>query len=92
MRTNSATARRRSCANHGLLTVGHSVEEAAWWFITMERSCHAQLMAEAAGKPILIDPEMAALTRGQVGSHFAGWFSFQPLFDRITREQPDLFD
>ena len=29
---------------------------------------------------------------GQVGSHFAGWFSFQPLFDRITREQPDLFD
>jgi ribulose-5-phosphate 4-epimerase/fuculose-1-phosphate aldolase len=78
--------------NHGLLTVGHSVEEAAWWFITMERSCHAQLMAEAAGKPILIDPEMAALTRGQVGSHFAGWFSFQPLFDRITREQPDLFD
>ena len=78
--------------NHGLLTVGQSVEEAAWWFITMERSCHAQLMAEAAGKPVLIDPEMAALTRGQVGSHFAGWFSFQPLFARITREQPDLFE
>jgi ribulose-5-phosphate 4-epimerase/fuculose-1-phosphate aldolase len=78
--------------NHGLLTVGQSVEEAAWWFITMERSCHAQLMAEAAGTPILIDPDMAELTRGQVGSHFAGWFSFQPLFDRITREQPDLFD
>ena len=38
--------------NHGLLTVGHSVEEAAWWFITMERSCHAQLMAEAAGTPV----------------------------------------
>jgi ribulose-5-phosphate 4-epimerase/fuculose-1-phosphate aldolase len=78
--------------NHGLLTVGHSVEEAAWWFITMERSCHAQLMAEAVGKPVLIDPDMAKLTAGQVGTHFAGWFSFQPLFDRITREQPDLFD
>ena len=38
------------------------------------------------------DTEMAALTRSQVGSHFAGGFSFQPLFDRITREQPDLFD
>jgi ribulose-5-phosphate 4-epimerase/fuculose-1-phosphate aldolase len=37
--------------NHGLLTVGHSVDEAAWWFITMERSCQAQLMAEAAGSP-----------------------------------------
>src|SRR6185312_11124923 len=51
--------------NHGLLTVGQSVEEAAWWFITMERSCHAQLMAEAAGTPILIDPDMAELTRDQ---------------------------
>ena len=37
--------------NHGLLTVGHSVAEAAWWFITMERSCQAQLLAMAAGTP-----------------------------------------
>ena len=76
--------------NHGLLTVGHSVDEAVWWFITMERTCQAQLLAEAAGTPILIDPEMAALTAKQVGSHFAGWFSFQPLYERIVREQPDL--
>ncbi len=25
--------------NHGLLTVGDTVDAAAWWFITMERSC-----------------------------------------------------
>ena len=78
--------------NHGLLTVGHSVDEAAWWFITMERSCQAQLLAEAAGTPVLIDPDMAKLTASQVGSHVAGHFSFQPLYDKITREQPDLFD
>jgi ribulose-5-phosphate 4-epimerase/fuculose-1-phosphate aldolase len=78
--------------NHGLLTVGHSVDEAVWWFITMERSCQAQLMAEAAGKPIVIPDDMAKLTAGQVGTHIAGWFSFQPLYARITREQPDLFD
>jgi ribulose-5-phosphate 4-epimerase/fuculose-1-phosphate aldolase len=78
--------------NHGLLTVGRSVDEAAWWFITMERSCHAQLMAEAAGKPVLIDEEMARLTSTQVGNELAGWFSFQPLWDRISREQPDLFE
>jgi len=41
---------------------------------------------------VLIDTEMAGLTAGQVGSHMAGWFSFQPLFDRIVREQPDLLD
>ena len=78
--------------NHGLLTVGHSVDEAAWWFITMERSCQAQLLAEAAGKPVLIDDDQARLTASQVGSHAGGWFSFQPLYAKITREQPDLFD
>ena len=79
-------------SNHGNLTVGHSVDEAVWWFITLERTCQAQLMAEAAGTPVLIDPEYATLTQTQVGSHIAGWFSFQPLYDRVTREQPDLLD
>jgi ribulose-5-phosphate 4-epimerase/fuculose-1-phosphate aldolase len=78
--------------NHGLLTVGHSVDEAAFWFITMERSCQVQLMAEAAGTPVHIDKDQAELTSTQVGSHIGGWLSFQPLYDRIVREQPDLLD
>ena len=78
--------------NHGLLTVGHSVDEAAFWFITMERTCQAQLLAEAAGTPVKIDPENAALTATQVGGHYAGWLSFQPLYEKIVREQPDLLD
>ena len=79
-------------SNHGLLTVGHSVDEAAWWFITMERTCQVQLMAEAAGKPVVIDHENATLTYSQVGSPPAGWFSFQPLYDKIVADQPDLLD
>ena len=78
--------------NHGLLTVGHSVDEAAWWFITMDRSCQAQLMAEAAGKPVLIDPETASLTYSQIGTHHFGWFSFQSLYDKIVTLQPDLLN
>ena len=78
--------------NHGLLTVGHTVDEAAWLFINMERCCQSQLLAESAGKPILIDPEKAAVTHSQLATHEAGWIQFQPLWDRITREQPDLFD
>ena len=78
--------------NHGLLTVGHTVDEAAWWFITMDRSCQAQLMAEAAGTPTKIDPANAALTREQVGSHLAGWFQCQPLMNKIIREEPDLLE
>ncbi len=79
-------------ANHGLLTVGQSVDEAAWWFITMERTCQAQLLAEAAGTPVPIDAEQAALTAGQVGHRSAGWYSFQPLYDWITAQQPDLLE
>ena len=78
--------------NHGLLTVGGSVDEAAWWFITMERTCQAQLLAMAAGTPKPIDPEVATLTRKQVGSSIAGWMSFQPLYQWITGLQPDLFE
>ena len=78
--------------NHGLLTVGQTVDEAAWWFITMDRSCHAQLLAEAVGKPVLISRESALATRQLVGTDQAGWFQFQPLWDMITREQPDLLD
>ncbi|MFC6599789.1 class II aldolase/adducin family protein [Kitasatospora paranensis] len=78
--------------NHGLLTVGESVAEAVWWFVTMERSCQAQLLAMAAGTPKLIDRETALLTRGQIGSHLAGWFQARPLWDQITASDPDLFD
>ncbi len=78
--------------NHGLLTVGQTVDEAVWWFITMDRTCQSQLMAEAAGKFKAISHESALVTHGQLGSPQAGWFQFQPLWDRITRLQPDLFE
>lgn len=90
----AALGPRKACIlqNHGLLTVGQSVESAAWWFITMERSCQAQLLAEAAGTPKLIRPEVAALTRDTVGTEQAGWFNFQPLYQSLVAEQPDLLD
>lgn len=78
--------------NHGLLTVGHTLDEAVWWFVTMERSCQAELAAAAAGDLRLIDPAMARTTSMQVGSSVAGWVSFQPLYERIVAEQPDLLD
>ncbi len=78
--------------NHGLLTVGGSPDAAAWFFIAMERSCHAQLMAEAVGPPVMIEHHNAKLTHGQVGSDVAGWFSFQPLYEWIVREEPDLLE
>ena len=78
--------------NHGLFTVGDTVDAAAFWFITMERSCQAQLLAEAAGTPKHISHDMAVYTREQTAFPLAGWFSFQPLWQEICRTDPDLFD
>ncbi|WFB08917.1 class II aldolase/adducin family protein [Streptomyces sp. LX-29] len=76
--------------NHGLLTVGDSVDAAAWWFIAMERACQVQLAAKAAGKPVLIDRRGAARIREQLGNDLAAWINYQPLYQEITRAEPDL--
>lgn len=81
--------------NHGILTVGETVDAAAWWYICMERCCQVQLLAEAAAKdkkPILISDEAASQAYSIVGSPYSGWFQFQPLYDRILKEQPDFLD
>ena len=83
--------------NHGMLTVGTSVDSAAWWFLTLERTAQSQLMAYSAAaglgtRPRLIGHEEATVTRGQVGYEFAGWFQFQPIWERISRDAPDIFD
>ncbi len=78
--------------NHGLFTVGQSVDEACFWFLSMDRSCQAQLLAMAAGTPKLIPHEMAEYTFKQTGFPAAGWLSFQPLWQEICRSDPDLFD
>jgi ribulose-5-phosphate 4-epimerase/fuculose-1-phosphate aldolase len=79
-------------SNHGLLTVGRTVDAAVWFFITMDRSCQSQLLAEAAGRPVAVAHEDALRTREVVGSDAAGWFQFQPLWNWITRLEPDLMD
>jgi hypothetical protein len=38
----------------------------------------------------MIAPAEAQKTRDQVGSPMAGWFSFQPLWQKIVRQEPDL--
>ncbi|MFE6634021.1 class II aldolase/adducin family protein [Streptomyces tendae] len=78
--------------NHGLLTVGDSVDAAAWWFLSLERSCQVQLLAEAAGRPVRIDHRQAVATREQLGGDLVAWINYQPLWQEVTRREPDLFD
>ncbi|MFA5773853.1 MAG: class II aldolase/adducin family protein [Ilumatobacteraceae bacterium] len=79
-------------ANHGLLTVGTTIDAAIWRIIAMERSCVVQLLAEAAGPVVLIKDDLARKTGCLVGSEKEGWLNFQPLLQRLVREQPDLLD
>jgi ribulose-5-phosphate 4-epimerase/fuculose-1-phosphate aldolase len=78
--------------NHGLLTVGGSVESAVWRYLGMDNACQVQLAAEAAGKPVLIPHEVALKTREQVGSEISGIYGFKPYWDTVIREEPDLLD
>jgi ribulose-5-phosphate 4-epimerase/fuculose-1-phosphate aldolase len=88
----AALGRRKAVIlqNHGLLTVGESVDAAAWWFVAMERCCQSQLLAEAAGTPIAFERTMARATYLQVGTPAVGWFNFQPMWRRMVAKEPDL--
>lgn len=80
-------------SNHGLITVGETVDAAVWWYIAMERSCQVQLLAEAASSGMQfthISEEAATQAAAIVGSPYAGWFQFQPLYQSILQTNPDL--
>jgi ribulose-5-phosphate 4-epimerase/fuculose-1-phosphate aldolase len=79
-------------ANHGLLTVGPSVEAAAWWFVAAERSAQVQLLAQAAGRPREIDPETAAYTAKLVGDEELAVAAFDSLYEAVLHDEPDLLD
>lgn len=78
--------------NHGILTVGHSVEAAVWRYLAMENACQAQLLAEAAGQTKPMPPAIAKHTASQVGTETGGFWAFQPYWEIVTEEEPDLFD
>lgn len=78
--------------NHGILTVGGSVESAVAGYVSMENACQTQLLAEAAGTIKPIGHDVARHTAGQFGGNDPGAFGFRPLYERILREQPDFLE
>ncbi|CUM65900.1 uncharacterized protein PRCAT00003550001 [Priceomyces carsonii] len=68
--------------NHGLITVGSTVDEAAYLFTLLERSCEVQLMANAAlreGESLkIVGDEEAAYTEHQTGDPESLYAEFQP--------------
>ncbi|KAL2850200.1 class II aldolase/adducin N-terminal [Aspergillus pseudoustus] len=72
--------------NHGLLTVGQTVDEAAYLFGLLEKSYRIQLMVDAAGggsgkKPFVVDDEAARLTFDTMSDKEALYCAFQPEYE-----------
>jgi len=80
--------------NHGLITVGASVETAAWWFISLERCCQVQVIAESlkqAPKPISHEVALKTQQLAYSGSN-SGALNFQPFLQDIIAQHPELLD
>ena len=78
--------------HHAGVTVGASVDAAAYRFYILDRCCQVQLLAEAAAGPNGLDDInhkiAAALADEAEHSHR----SFEPIFRSIVRRFPDVID
>ncbi|KAL5325602.1 hypothetical protein ACEPPN_006730 [Leptodophora sp. 'Broadleaf-Isolate-01'] len=80
--------------NHGMITCGATVDEAAFLFIALDRCCHAQMLANAASGPgwerIVIGKEEAEMTHKKSGNSSKMWLAFQPYYDQVVKNEPDV--
>lgn len=83
--------------NHGLLTAGGTVAEAAAFFIALERACQAQLLVEASVSPgshgaardlqkTVVDDETALYTKNGTGTPEAMYMQFEPEYQLVLKQ------
>ncbi|GJD04266.1 class II aldolase and Adducin domain-containing protein [Colletotrichum higginsianum] len=83
--------------NHGLLTAGGTVAEAAAYFIALERACQTQLLVEQAAAPgtngaaaglrkTIVGHEEAQYTKDGTGTPEVMYMQFVPEYQMILKE------
>ncbi|EEA19008.1 hypothetical protein TMatcc_010449 [Talaromyces marneffei ATCC 18224] len=84
--------------NHGILTCGGTIAEAAAFFIALERACHTQLLVESSTAPTnvggavsglsktLVSPEEADYTKKGTGTPEVMYMQFVPEYQLILKE------
>ncbi|CAI6094639.1 unnamed protein product [Clonostachys chloroleuca] len=84
--------------NHGLLSVGETIDEAAYWFICFDKCCQSQLMIDAvvraqcdASQPKEVDHETAFFTEQRIGTRHRGWLNFQPYYTNMLNKTKGEF-
>lgn len=93
----AALGPRNKCCilqNHGLLTLGHTVDEAVYLFSALENQCKVQLLIEAAcanGVPKhLIEDEDAKFTANTIQYHENVYFNLYPEYTLILEQEPHV--
>lgn len=84
--------------NHGILTAGGTVAEAAAFFIALERACQTQLLIESAVSPgtiggsvtglqkTFVGDEEAEYTKNGTGTPSVMYMQFDPEYQLILKE------
>ncbi|OAX35357.1 class II aldolase/adducin domain-containing protein [Rhizopogon vinicolor AM-OR11-026] len=83
--------------NHGLLVATKSIESAVFFFISLEKCCRVQMIADQAAavrgqRPRTIDRETATLTQQVLGAEYGGWFSGIVEFQLLEHEEGKKFE
>ncbi|KAH7879727.1 arad-like aldolase/epimerase [Lentinula edodes] len=81
--------------NHGLLTLGDTVDEAVYLFGALDRLCHVQLMVEAAAAnnipKTLISEEDAEFTANSINESRRNYIKFQLEYKLLLQETQGAF-
>lgn len=81
--------------NHGILTLGDTVDEAVHLFFVLENACKGQLMIEAAAanglKKSIIEPEDAAFTANTLQDPDVSYTQFRAEFELLVEETNGAF-
>ena len=83
--------------NHGVITCGRTIDEAAFLFMALDRCCHAQILANACAAcpgwdKIYINQAEAEFTHKKSGNSNKLWLGFQPYYDQIVEETPEVLN
>lgn len=79
--------------NHGLLTVGKSVDAAAANFVMLDSCCHSQLVAQSASdKLTTINHDIAIKTKQVNASDLVTWGNFQPLYQVVAAQDSSFLE
>lgn len=79
--------------NHGLLSVGETIDEAAYWFMCFDKCCQSQLAIDSviraqgdAFQAKEVDHDTAYYTEQSIGTRHRGWLNFQPYYTNMLKK------